>query len=169
MVTTLLYKGMGLMMDTSLIEIRTFSGPEEIRELPNFIEENPITKTSYKWLIGDYHFGEEVCCCVQKDNGNLCREGHKRGWVAELLDGSATIIGNHCAQEKFGADSRLIKDQSQYVNEKRRRERLAGILVQIEDKAQRLERLNQLRTSLKSLEKRIQTFTGELSVQEKLI
>jgi hypothetical protein len=151
------------MLDTSLIEIRTFSSPEEIRELPNFIEENPITKTSYKRLIGDYHFGEEVCCCVQKDNGNLCREGHKRGWVAELLDGSATIIGNHCAQEKFGADSRLIKDQSQYLNEKRRRERLAGILVQIGEKAQRLEHLDQLRTSLKNLEKRIQAFTGELS------
>jgi hypothetical protein len=27
------------MIDTSLIEIRTFSSPEEIREFPNFIEE----------------------------------------------------------------------------------------------------------------------------------
>ncbi|WP_244289224.1 hypothetical protein [Burkholderia puraquae] len=152
-----------LMMDVSLIEIRTFTSPEEIRELPNFIEENPITQASYKRLIGDYNFGEEVCCCVQKDNGNLCGEGHKRGWVAELLDGSATIIGNHCAQEKFGADSRLIKDQSQYVNEKRRRERLAGVIVQVEKKAQRLEHLEQLRISLKTLEKRIHDFTDELS------
>jgi len=150
-------------MDTSLIEIRTFGSPEEIWELPNFIEENPITKSSYKRLIGDYHLEEEVCCCVQKDNGNLCREGHKRGWVAELLDGSATIIGNHCAQEKFGADSRLIRDQTQYMNEKRRRERLAGVLVQIGEKTERLNRLDQLRTSLKSLESRIQAFTGELS------
>ncbi|OJA79681.1 hypothetical protein [Burkholderia ubonensis] len=151
------------MMDASLIEIRTFSSPEEIRELPNFIENNPINKTNYKRLIGDYNYDEEVCCCFEKENGNLCGEPHKRGWVAELLDGSATIIGNHCAQEQFGADSRLIADKSKYVNEKRRRERLAAILVQIGEKPQRLEQLDQLRSRLESLEQRIEAFTEGLS------
>lgn len=150
-------------MTTSLIEIRTFDSPEEIRELPNFLEDNPITVASYKRLIGDYNFGEEVSCCFEKDNGNLCREGHKRGWVAELLDGSVTIIGNHCAETRFGADSRLIADGNRYLTEKRRRARLAGILSQIAEKVQRLGRLGRLRADLKSLEERIQTFTGELS------
>lgn len=151
------------MMGTSSIEIRTFSSPQEIRDnLPNFIENNPISKTSYKRLIGDYNFGEEVCCCFAKDNGNLCGEPHKRGWVAELQDGSATIIGNHCAQERFGADSRLIADRSRYVNEKRRLERLSALILQVGEKTQRLEQLNQLRTNLKSLEKHIEGFTDQL-------
>ncbi|MFM0095646.1 hypothetical protein PQQ87_08535 [Paraburkholderia nemoris] len=151
------------MMDKPSIEIRTFSNPQEIRDdLPNFIENNPISKTTYRRIIGDYNFGEEVCCCFEKENGNLCGEPHKRGWVAELQDGSATIIGNHCAQEKFGADSRLIADRSRYVNEKRRLERLSALNLQIEEKTQRLEQLNQLRTNLKSLEKRIEAFTDQL-------
>lgn len=151
------------MMDPSLIEIRTFSNPDEIRELPNFIENNPINKANYKRLIGDYNYDEEVSCCFEKENGNLCSEPHKRGWVAELLDGSVTIIGNHCAQEQFGADSRLITDKSRYVNEKRRRERLAAILVQIRDKTHCLEQLGQLHSRLKGLEERIRAFTDGLS------
>lgn len=151
------------MMDASLIEIRTFQSLEEIRELPNFLEDNPITIAGYKRLIGDYNFEEEVCCCFEKDNGNLCGESHKRGWVAELVDGSASIIGNHCAQEKFGADSRLIADRTRYINEKHRRDRLAAILSQIADAAQRLGRLSELRDDLKSLEGRVKAFTEELS------
>lgn len=49
------------MMNLTPMVIRTFSSPEEIRlQLTNFIENNPISKASYKKLIGDYNFGEEV-------------------------------------------------------------------------------------------------------------
>ena len=151
------------MADKQSIEIRTFGSPQEIRDdLPNFIENNPISKTSYKRIIGDYHFREEVCCCFEKDNKNLCGEGHKKGWVAELQDGSATIIGNHCAKQKFGADSSLIADRGRYINEKRRLERLSTLNRQIEEKAYRLERLNHLRANLKSLETRVAAVTEQL-------
>ena len=149
-------------MDTPLMEIQTFSSPEEIWLLPNFVENNPINQINYKRLIGDYHFGEEVRCCYEKETGSLCKEPHKRGWVAMLLDGSATIIGNHCAEIRFGADSRLIADQSKYNNEKRRRERLSAILLQLSEKAMRLEQLDLLCGQLKELTERVKSFTQEI-------
>lgn len=149
-------------MATPFIEIQTFTSPEEIWELPTFTEENPINQVNYKRLIGDYNFNEEVRCCYEKRPGKLCREPHKRGWVAELSDGSVTIIGNHCAEDKFGADSRLIADRSQYNNEKRRRERLSAIFLQVQEKPVRLGRIGQLRSQLKALEGRVSEFADEI-------
>ncbi|MGB7399052.1 hypothetical protein [Castellaniella sp.] len=149
-------------MNTPFIGVQTFSSPEEIWELSAFVEENPINRANYKRLIGDYNFGEEVRCCYEERPGKLCREPHKRGWVAELSDGSVTIIGNHCAEAKFGADSSLIAHRSLYNNEKRRRERLSAIYLQIQGKSRRLERMAQLRAQLKTLESRVSDFADEL-------
>jgi hypothetical protein len=143
------------------LEIRSFASMHEIRDLKGFVENNPVSKLSYERLLGDYNFGEEVCCCFQKDTGKLCGEEHKKGWVVELKDKTVSIIGNICAAAKFGADSRLIRDQSRYINEKRRLERLAALQQQIADKPQRLEQLGGLRDRLKELETRIKGFTGQ--------
>jgi hypothetical protein len=147
------------------IEVRSFGTYEEIHALPDFWESNPITKDNYRRIIGDYNFGEEVHCCFQKENGNLCRELHKKGWVAELQDLSITIIGNKCAQDKFGADSRLISDRSKYLNEKRRRERLAVLFTQIQEKASRLRQLNDMKAELKALSGRVQDFLKQVGPQ----
>jgi hypothetical protein len=72
-----------------------------------------VSLASCKRLIGDYYFGEEVCCCVQKDKGNLCREGHKRDRVAELLNHPCSACA--CVRGRtryFGLDSSA--DQSEH-------------------------------------------------------
>jgi len=144
-----------------MVDIRTFTSPEEIRALPTFVESNPLTKATYKGLAGDYHFSEDVACCLKKDNGNLCLHLHRRGWLIELLDGTVTLLGNRCASTQFGLDSKLIADQSRYNNEKRRRERLASISHLMAQKSARLDQLSQLRTTLESLQARIKIFAAE--------
>lgn len=153
-----------------LIDIRTFGSIEEIRALDNFVENNPLSTANYKRLLGDYHLAEEVGCCVLKDNGNLCGEKHKHGWVAERTDGTATIIGGDCAKGKFGADSSLVADSQRYLNEKRRRERLATMRQLLPLKAERLAQLGQLRVSLLELDKRVKNVISELGplVQRRL-
>jgi hypothetical protein len=144
------------------LEIRSFASMQEIRDLDGFIENNPVSKLKYKRLLGDYHFGEELLCCVQKDSGKLCRKKHKKGWVIELTDATVSLIGNFCAADKFGADSRLIQDRGRYINEKRRLERLAVLQQQIVEKPQRLEKLGSLKALLKELEARINGFIEKL-------
>lgn len=148
-------------MVSPMTDIRTFASPDEIRALPNFIENNPLTKASYKGLAGDYHFGEDVACCFQKENGNLCRHLHRRGWLIELLDGSVTLLGHDCASAQFDLDSKLIADRSRYNNEKRRRDRLASISHLVAQKSARLEQLSQLRTDLEALKARTAAFASD--------
>lgn len=143
-----------------MTDIRTFASPDEIRALPNFVEKKPLTKTTYKGLAGDYHFGEDVACCLQKDNGNLCLHLHRRGWLIELVDGSVTFLGHDCASAQFDLDSKLIADRSRYSNEKRRRERLASISHLVAQKSVRLDHLSQLRTELEALRTRINAFAS---------
>lgn len=140
------------------LEVRSFLSMQEIQELDGFVENNPVSKLNYKRLIGDYHFGEEICCCFQKASGKLCGEEHKKGWVVELADATISVIGNVCAEDKFGADSRLIQDRARYNNEKRRRERLAVLQQQVAEKPQRLEQLASLRILVRELEARIKEF-----------
>jgi hypothetical protein len=153
----------GRTMENQAIEVRTFESMDEVRQcVPNFVEDNPLSKENYKRLLGDYNFAEEVSCCLLKENGKLCREGHKKGWVAELGDGSATIIGNQCAKKKFGAESKFIKDRSRYLNEQRLKRQLSALQCQMDERTTRLERLDDLRIKLQNLERRVSAVTSQL-------
>lgn len=154
-------------MTSSTMDIQTFSNPEEVRALPNFIENNPLTKATYKKLLGDYHFRENVACCFQKDNGNLCLHLHRRGWVVELLNGTVTLLGNDCASVQFDLDSKLIADRNLYSNEKRRKDRLASINQLMAQKSDRLDQLSHLRTKLESLRDRVSALTSEFGPNTK--
>jgi hypothetical protein len=152
------------------IEIRTFANPDEVWGLPGFKHDKPINKDNYSALLGDYRFPDEVHCCFQKDNGNLCGEGHKYGFVAKLIDDSITIIGNSCAKNKFGADSKLKVDRAKYLNEKRRRERLAQLAELIKERDGRLNQLSELRLQLSALKGRIDELMSKLgaTIQQRL-
>jgi len=76
-----------------------------------------------------------------------------------------TIIGNHRAHIRFGADSRLIADQTLYNNTKRRNERLGKIVQQNEQKIERLARLGDLLAQLKMLEGKILSTLNEFGEQ----
>lgn len=151
--------------ENNLIEVRTFATMEEIRALGEFKDDNPINKDNYDRIYGDYWFPDEVKCCREKPNGQLCGEGHKWGFVAKLIDGSITIIGNYCARDKFGADARIKTDRSKYLNEKRRRERLTQLDDLLADKELKLEKLKELEDELRIIQNRVKDFSDSLGVR----
>ena len=59
------------------------------------------------WLLQSR---EKVFCCVEKAKGQLYKHEHGKGWVAKKTDGTLTIMGNDCANDKFGADSKIFQD-----------------------------------------------------------
>ena len=151
------------------IEIRTFSSFEEIKELDGFKFDNPVDKKNYSTIIGDYVFQDEVKCCFLKDNGNLCGTEHKYGFVTLLKDNSITIIGNHCANEKFDAKSKFKADRSKYINEKRRLKALSVLAELLSSKDKILSRLDAARIKLESVRERISLIKpklGEYLVKE---
>lgn len=145
-------------MSTSTVSIQTFVSFEELRKVPGFVENNPLTKATYRGIVGDYHLNEDVSCCFQKENGNLCLHLHKHGWLVELINGTVTLLGSDCASMQFDLDSKLIADRDRYKNEQRRKDRLAAIVELIDQKVIRLEQLSGLRTRLESLKDRVTAF-----------
>ncbi|WP_285404888.1 hypothetical protein [Luteibacter sp. ME-Dv--P-043b] len=104
----------------------------EIEAMPGYRKDNPIDLSNYRKLIGYYGFDAEVACCVRRESGTLCREGHRHGFVAELTDDSITIIGNNCAANRFAADSAISKDRRILENRKLQVRRF-GRLVELLD------------------------------------
>lgn len=148
-----------------LVEIRTFALMDEIRLLPGFKENNPLNKDNYKCIVGDYWFPDEIKCCREESNGHLCGEKHKWGFVAKLKDNSITVIGNHCAKDKFGADAKIKSDRSRYLNEKRRREKITQLEDLRTEKTARLAKLEALSTLLKQIQTRTKDFLALLGEQ----
>lgn len=147
------------------ITVRCFESADEIRELKGYCEDNPLTKQTYRRLIGYYNLNEKLHCCLEKANGNLCRHEHGKGWVVEKQDGTFTLLGKDCANDKFGADPRLIKDIQHAMNTIKRQARLEKILIHLEKRAERTQALNELRANLDGLYSRAQAFLVEAGPQ----
>lgn len=147
------------------IHVHAFDTIEEIKNHPGFRENNGVHKGNYKDLIGHYRFADEVKCCFQKDNGNLCGEDHKFGFVAILSDNSITIVGNNCAQEKFGADAKIKIDSGRYLKEQKRREKLAGLHELLKVKDARLADLQSFRARASVVKDWGETFLSSLGDQ----
>lgn len=155
----------------NILEVRTFTSLEEIRSLEAFKGGNPINKNQYERIIGDYWLENKVKCCFEKQNGNLCNQEHNFGFVAELKDGSITIVGNCCAKDKFGADAQIKADRSKYLNEKRRLERLQAVRKLLVEKDTRLNVINEMRGKLQRVIVDLNNIKGKLGepTQRKLV
>ena len=107
----------------SVIELLSFDCFDQIVALPGYRPNNPLCQDNYHKILGWYRFPEKRMCCVRRPGGTLCGTPHNHGWVAELKDGSVTILGADCANDKFGADSAVFKDIGLAQNAKKERER----------------------------------------------
>jgi hypothetical protein len=145
--------------------LRFFPEMAQVRELPGYRPENPVSALNYKMLVGWYDFsvlhGEEKCC-RQKDNGNLCHEGHRHGFVALLADDSISIIGNECAKEKFGAQDQIRIDISRLENERKRRERKAALEVALQNEVVQRERCTAATKKLREVRAQIDQFENSV-------
>lgn len=147
-----------------IVEIRTFNTIAEIEALPGFKKENPVSPKNYKYLLGDYFLSDEVKCCLLKKNDKLCNEGHKWGFIAALVDGSITLVGNDCAQTEFSGDT-LNDDRKKYINEKRHQEGLDRLQALIAKKDSALKEVSQGRSDLASVQERVHAMRAKLGAQ----
>lgn len=147
------------------LEVRTFKSEAEVRELIGFKQRNPLSKTNYKELIGDYEFAEKAQCCFQPEGREFCGKWHNIGYVVRLQDGSVTIIGNICATNNFDAEAQISQDRAKYQNEKKRLESLARVQELVGNKAQNMERLRTKRDALKLTQERLSGFLSNVGTQ----
>ncbi len=145
-------------------EIRLFESYDEIKNVHGFKENHPVSTETYDSIRGDYNFKkeEEVECCFQKSNGNLCKTKHQYGFVVNVKDGFVTIIGNCCAKDKFAAEAQIRIDRSRYINERKRQERLQSLGRILSDKENRLATMRSLSEDLESIWNRVNTIRQEL-------
>lgn len=106
------------------ISTRLFKDMDEIAREAGFLPDHPVEKATYRAILGYYDFKEEVLCCRLKESGQLCKEGHKKGYVVKLVDDSLTIVGNSCATTKFGDGSQIQADATRLTNELERLDRV---------------------------------------------
>lgn len=135
---------------------------EEIEVVEGFKEKQPIRKDNYAKILGHYNFEFDVECCLEKENGKLCRKEHQFGFVVKLQDSSVSILGNVCAKNHFDADTNIRKDISAYNNAKRRRERFDRFYSLLSCKEQSLETIEVLQKRLKVGEERVSDFNSTL-------
>ena len=142
-----------------------FESIEQIRGIDGFREHNPLTLESYHSLIGYYTFRERVHCCVEKANGQLCKHEHGNGWLVRKTDGSLTLMGRDCANDKFGADSTVFKDIHHAENALRREARLSKIAAHLGHRAEREAKLRVLSSELDKLFSRMASFLDEVGIK----
>lgn len=119
--------------------VRIFSALSEIENEPGFAPDNPIDASNYREIIGEYNpLDQQIRCCVRNPSGRLCYELHGNGFVARLSDGSVTVIGHTCAENKFGADSKLSLDRRAHERRKAQQKKL-GRLVDLLDMGRQIE------------------------------
>jgi hypothetical protein len=86
-------------------------------------------------------------------------------WVVEKQDGTCTLMGKDCANDKFGADPKLIKDILNYTNAIKRQAKLSKILTHLEKRSERTRALCELRSALDGLHTRVQELLAEIGTQ----
>lgn len=147
------------------IDIRAFESMQEVGGLKKFKENNPVNIENYKGIIGDYNFRDEVKCCREKSNGNLCAHEHKYGFVVRLKDNSVSIIGNVCAKKHFDASTKFRKDIKKYENEKRRLSKLERLKELLAKKKENIALIDSLRDKIKILRERNTIFLNSLGIR----
>lgn len=152
-------------VSTRSAPVTYFESIEQIRSIDGFREDNPLTLDSYHSLVGYYTFKERVYCCVEKANGQLCKHEHGNGWLVRKTDGSLTLMGRNCANDKFGADSTVFKDIHHAENALRQGARLSKIAGHLAHRAEREAKLKELSSELDQLSNRIADFLEEVGTK----
>ena len=147
-----------------MVSLKRYDSMQDIEAETNYRSKNPIRQENYKDLVGWYRFpdGQEAECCFQKPNGNLCKTKHLRGWVMQIADGTLTIIGKDCGNDKFEASSTIGRDihhATRHLDEQDKLARLTGLMAK-RDEA--LSELAATRAQLADLRKTVTAYRDKL-------
>src|SRR5690606_10476227 len=82
----------------------------------------------------------------------LCLTPHNHGYVVRLKDGTASIIGNHCANAHFDAKDRVMQDRSRFLNLQRRQRAQARVAELLQGREAAIARIRALDDDLRAHE-----------------
>lgn len=141
--------------------LTTFKSVDQIRAVPGFKPDNPVSIDQFSRFLGYYTLKPALKCCVAEKNG-LCGQAHNNGWVVALKNGTASIIGIDCAKSKFDADEsfrsqRVIAERTRQQDDIHRA--LGSLLV---NKDHDLKRLRSTTMALDDLAKAASTISDAL-------
>ncbi len=147
--------------------VRAFKTEADIRALPGYKENNPVTAATYDRIFGHYDLPEEAFrCSYQEPQKAICNEPHKWGFLALLKDQSIATLGNTCARTKFAKGTAGFKrDLARYENQKAYLEAKERLETLIAEKETRLESLRRIEESLRQLDIRVSTFLAQYGVR----
>lgn len=135
-----------------------FTTYDEISNLPGFQEENLITIENFDHVYANYQIKDtELYCCLISERG-LCNHAHNYGYVIKLKNGSLSIMGNNCAEKKFGANGSIVKGISLYKNTQEAKTKLGRVFFFAESRDEYQLRLEVLSSQLE----RMKQFYSEL-------
>lgn len=129
-----------------------FSKFFEIEKRESFSPNQEISPDNFKELVGYYELDENVSCQVKTKRG-FCRKNHMIGWLGVTVDGVEALIGGHCAQTYFKADSRFTLETKRIKTELDRREYVTELQVYKDNSDTVSRELSDLRTNLISIRK----------------
>ena len=91
-----------------------------------------------------------------------CHTPHKFGFVAQLKDKSVSIVGNVCAEVRFGIDSNISKDAKAYFEEQARLEKLERLNELLKDEESHMQELVEMLQDLDRSSKMVHTYYDQL-------
>ena len=125
---------------------------DEVLGLPGFLEKNLITPENFDSVFSDYQIRDrDMHCCLLSDRG-LCNHKHNFGYVIQLKDGTLSIMGNDCAEKKFGANGGIIQGINLYENTKEAEKKLGKVFDFAIRFDEYTERLGNIVVKLKNIE-----------------
>lgn len=144
--------------------MRRYNSIVEIKSEESFRERNALNRENYRKLRGPYGFSrdEELECCCQKANGNLCEKRHRKGWVVELQDGTTTVIGGTCAAEKYDAESHISRDITLATNEIARQDQILRLTDLLRERDKRLAEIEVAKRELLEIKRSMLDYFAKL-------
>lgn len=149
-------------MPPGSIATRRFRDMEEVERVPGYQPNHPVSNTNYQCILGYYRLKEEVRCCRVNESGQVCREGHKFGYVVRLIDQSVTVVGNDCATTKFGAGAQIHSDANRMANEIERATRIERLGELLGNREQILRELTEAQARVDAMRTRAHAGIEEL-------
>lgn len=122
------------------IKIQQFKSYDEILSRECFKENNSVTLSNFKEILGHYKISPKLTCQVYKEQHKRnCHQKHNDGYVILLKDNTESIVGGHCAKKDFGADENFKLKVSQYERAKKLEEETQKLKANI-DSIEKLEK-----------------------------
>lgn len=127
----------------------TIKSHQELLSLSGYEENLTITPLNFSKVIAEYEIRDaELKCCLTDEHGK-CGQGHFHGYVIALNDGSLSIMGKDCAQNKFQAHENVMSSIRLFKKTKEAESKLGRVQNYLDRKYEYIQRIKDLEELIK--------------------